>query len=316
MPHPRRSWIARRWTPAAALLAGCAALPAAGAQTPDGADPAFMPGSPLELSPNARTYGGFRFAESMAYDEARDLYVAVSAGIPQDIIPNDGYISLVNPDGTAHTLKWIGADRTGLTLNHPLGSDIAGGLLYVADMNAVRWFDMETGAPQGSVTVQDALRFNDIEVAGDGTVWATQTGTEEAGSWRVYRIGPGGDATVVVRGQPLARPNGIAFDPDGNIVVVNINDNAVLTFSPDGVLVRTERAADGGNDGLVILDDGTKYVSSVRFGTVSRIRPGEPVEVVASGIPSAASMAYDSRRNRLLIPMNNWNAFTIVELDD
>ena len=72
---------------------------------------------------------------------------------------------------------------------------------------------------------------------------------------------------------------------------------------------------DGGNDGLVILDDGTKYVSSVRIGTVSRIRPGEEAEVVASGIPSAASMSYDSKRNRLLIPMNNWNAITIVELD-
>ena len=239
MPFPRRRRIALRRMLAAALVAGCAARPTAEAQTPDRAEPAFTPGTPLELSPNARTYGGFRFAESMAYDEARDLYVAVSAGIAQDIIPNDGYISLVNPDGTAHTLKWIGADRTGLTLNHPLGSDIAGGLLYVADMNAVRRFDMETGAPRGSVAVRDALRFNDIEVARDGTVWATQTGTEESGSWRVYRIGPGGDAAVVVRGPPLARPNGIAFDPDGNIVVVNVNDDAVLTFSPDGLLVRT-----------------------------------------------------------------------------
>ena len=251
----------------------------------------------------------------MAYDEARDLYVAVNAGIGQDIIPNDGYISLINPDGSAHTLKWIGVDRNGLTLNHPLGSDIINGLLYVADINVVRWFDMESGEPRGSVTVEDAQRFNDIEVAEDGTIWATQTGTEESGTWRLYRIGPGGDSSVVVEGAPLARPNGVAFDPDGNIVVVNINDNAVLTFAPDGELITTEHAVDGGNDGLVILDDGTKYVSSVRIGTVSRIRPGQSAEVIASGIPSAASMAYDSTRNRLLIPMNNWNAITIVELD-
>ena len=251
----------------------------------------------------------------MAYDEVRDLYVAVNAGIAQDVIPNDGYISLINPDGTTHTLKWIGVDRNGLTLNHPLGSDIINGMLYVADINVVRWFDMESGEPRGSVVVDDAQRFNDIEVAEDGTIWATQTGTDESGTWRVYRIGPDGDSSVVVEGAPLARPNGIAFDPDGNIVVVNIGDNAVLTFSPDGELVRTEHAVDGGNDGLVVLDDGTKYVSSVRIGTVSRIRPGEAAEVVASGIPSAASMAYDSKRNRLLIPMNNWNAITIVELD-
>ena len=79
--------------------------------------------------------------------------------------------------------------------------------------------------------------------------------------------------------------------------------------------VNTEHAVDAGNDGLVVLDDGTKYVSSVRQGTVSRIRPGQLAEIVASGIPSATSMAYDSKRNRLLIPMNNWNAITFVDLD-
>ena len=312
----RRQPLVSRWMAATALLAVGAAGPAVGAaQAQDAAEQPFMAGPPLELSSNARTFGGFRFAESMAYDEVRDLYVAVNAGIAQDVIPNDGYISLINPDGTTHTLKWIGVDRNGLTLNHPLGSDIINGLLYVADINVVRWFDMESGEPRGSVVVEDAQRFNDIEVAEDGTIWATQTGTDESGTWRVYRIGPDGDSSVVVEGAPLARPNGIAFDPDGNIVVVNIGDNAVLTFSPDGELVRTEHAVDGGNDGLVVLDDGTKYVSSVRIGTVSRIRPGEAAEVVASGIPSAASMAYDSKRNRLLIPMNNWNAITIVDLD-
>ncbi len=91
--------------------------------------------------------------------------------------------------------------------------------------------------------------------------------------------------------------------------------HAVHTFSSSGEVVNTEHAVDAGNDGLVILDDGTKYVSSVRQGTVSRISRGQPAEVIASGIPSAASMAYDSSRHRLIIPMNNWNAVTLVDLD-
>jgi hypothetical protein len=279
------------------------------------ADQPFVAGEPLNLSANARTYGGFRFAESMSYDAERDLYVAVNAGIAQDVIPNDGYISLINPDGTAHTLKWIGVNRNGLTLNHPLGSDIINGLLYVVDINVVRWFDMATGEPRGSVTVEDALRFNDLEVAPDGTIYATQTGTEDPASWRVYRVTPQGESSVFVADPVLARPNGIAFDPAGNIVVVTVLSNDVLTYSPSGVLLNVEQAVDPGNDGLVILDDGTKYVSSVRQGTVSRIRPGQPAEIIASGIPSAASMSYDSRRHRLIIPMNNWNAITLVDLD-
>jgi hypothetical protein len=125
----------------------------------------FVAGTPLKLTPNAKTYGGFRFAESISYDAERDLYVAVNAGIAQDVVPNDGYVSLVNPDGSAHTLKWIGVNRNGLTLNHPLGSDIANGMLYVADIDTVRWFDMKTGEPRGNIPVEGVTRFNDLEVA-------------------------------------------------------------------------------------------------------------------------------------------------------
>jgi len=100
----------------------------------------------------------------------------------------------------------------------------------------------------------------------------------------------------------------------GNIVVVNIGNNSVLTFSPAGQLVRTENAAEAGNDGVVVLPDGTKYVSSVRFGSVSRIRPGRAAEVIATGIPSAASMCYDSRQNQLVIPLNPNNALAFIPL--
>ncbi len=161
--------------------------------TPPAAAQPFAPGPPLKLTPNAKTYGGFRFAESLSYDAARDLYVAINAGMPQDVVPNDGYVSLVNPDGTAHTLKWIGVNRNGLTLNHPLGSDIANGRLYVVDIETVRWFDMATGQPLGSVPVPGATRFNDLEVAEDGTIYATQTGdVANTASQRVYKITPQG----------------------------------------------------------------------------------------------------------------------------
>lgn len=276
----------------------------------------FVAGPPLKLTPNAKTYGGFRFAESISYDADRDLFVAVNAGVPQTVMPNDGYVSLINPDGTAHTLKWIGVNRNGLTLNHPLGSDIMNGLLYVADIDTVRWFDMKTGEPKGSIKVEGMTHFlNDIEVMQDGTIYATQTGDQTESTWRLYKITPDGKSSILVSGAPLKQPNGVAFDPKGNIVVVNIGNNDVLTFSPAGQLLQTEQSIDPGNDGLAILSDGTKYVSSVRQGTVARIRPGQKAELIASGIPSAASMTYDPKRNRLVIPMNDWNAVTFVDLN-
>src|SRR5690606_31915710 len=142
-----------------------------------------------------------------------------------------------------------GVNRNGLTLNHPLGSDAINGMLYLADIDTVRWFDMATGEPVDSVTVEGAQRFNDIEVAEDGTIYASQTGGDDSSSWRIYRITPDGEASVFVEGEPLNRPNGVAFDPDGNIVVVNIGSADILTFSPEGELLNTETSLDPGNDG-------------------------------------------------------------------
>jgi 2-keto-3-deoxy-L-rhamnonate aldolase RhmA len=88
----------------------------------------------------------------------------------------------------------------------------------------------------------------------------------------------------------------------------------VVTFSPAGQVVRTETAAQSGSDGLVIMPDGTKYVSSVLNGGVSRIRSGKPAELIARNIPSAASMCYDAGANQLVIPMNANNALAFIRL--
>jgi sugar lactone lactonase YvrE len=158
--------------------------------------------------------------------------------------------------------------------------------------------------------------LNGIGVARDGTMYASNTGNAQQpeNKQRIYKVTPSGESSVFVDGAPLSLPNGVAIDTDGNIVVVNIGTKDVITFSPAGQVVRTEQAAEAGNDGVVVLADGTKYVSSVRFGSVSRIRRDQPAEVIATGIPSAASMCYDSRQNQLVIPMNPNNALAFIPL--
>lgn len=294
----------------------CGASSSLHAQQGGVARQAFEAGAPLGMSPNTRVFGSFHFTESCSYDPARDLYVTPSAGNRTDPTDNDGYVSLVNPDGTVHTLKWIGESRTGLSLHNPLGSDIVGDLLYLVDVNFVRWFDMRTGEPQGSVEVEGAARFNDLAVAEDGSIYLSQTGSPDGSiPERIYRLSPDRRSSVLVDGPPLSRPNGVALDPDGNLVVVNVGSADVHTFAQDGRLLRTEQTLDPVNDGLVILQDGTKYVSSVGSGTIVRIRPGEEPDRVAWGIPSAASICYDPRRNRIVVPMNSGNAIAIVELN-
>jgi sugar lactone lactonase YvrE len=301
---------------AALAMAGSLAVQTASAQ-------GFQAGGPLgsineagnavTMSDNVKVYGSFHFSESCTFDPARNLILAMNAAAPQDQQENDGYVSLINPDGSVHTTKWIGATRDGLELNHPIGSALRDGLLYTVDAGVVRTFDLASGAPRDAFPVPGSTFLNGIGVDADGNMYASNTRPPE----RLYKVTPRGEVSILVEGAPLAVPNGVAVDPDGNVVVVNIGDNAVLTFDPDdGDLIRTEHAYEAGNDGLVILDDGTKYVSSVRFGSVSRIRPGQEAEVVASGIPTAASMCYDSVQHQLVIPMNNHNSLAFVQLDD
>ena len=296
------------------------------------ADGAFQP-----MSPNVKVYGAIYSAESCSYDAQRGVIVVPNRGVPQAVQTNNAWVSFINHDGSVHTARWIGvqnpAERSALSpplvLNEPLGSDITNGMLYVADRDGgttatepsvavIRKFDMRTGTPSGEIRVERSPGLNDIEVADDGTVYATQTGdggaTPDSSTWQVLRITPDGAASVFVQGPPLRRPNGIALDPQGNVVVVNVIDDAVLTFSRTGQLLRTERAAQAGNDGLVIMPDGTKYVSSVVHGGVSRIRPGRPAELIARNIPNAASMCYDAGANQLVIPMNPNNGLAFVPL--
>lgn len=294
------------------------------------ADGTFNP-----MSSNVKVYGSVYSAESCSYDPDRGVIVVPNRGVPQTVQVNNAWITLVNHDGSIHTSRWIGLQNSGaprdnltppLVLNEPYGSDIVNGVLWLADRDGgttpnepsvavIRRFDMKTGAPTGETRVDSVAWFNDIEVTNDGTVYATVTGSTDAASWQVWRIAPNGSASIFVEGAPLARPNGVALDPQGNVVVVNIGSDEVLTFGTDGRLIRTERAAQAGNDGLVIMADGTKYVSSVINGGVSRIRPGQTAELIAQNIPNAASMCYDAGGNQLVIPMNANNALAFISLD-
>src|SRR5688572_2223934 len=168
------------------------------------ADGAFEP-----MSPNVKVYGAIYSAESCSYDAERGVIVVPNRGVPQAVQTNNAWISFINHDGSVHTARWVGvqnpADRGRLTpplvLNEPIGSDIANGILYVADRDGVtiatdssvaviRRFNMRTGVPAGEIRVKESTGFNDIEVANDGTVFATQTGDRGANAnpatWQVW----------------------------------------------------------------------------------------------------------------------------------
>src|SRR5687767_2802593 len=109
---------------------------------PLGLPVATTPGREFEaISSNVKVYGAIYSAESCSYDAERGVIVVPNRGVAQSVQTNDAWVSFINHDGSVHTARWIGvqgpAQRPNLTpplvLNDPFGSDIARGMLYVAD---------------------------------------------------------------------------------------------------------------------------------------------------------------------------------------
>src|SRR5688500_13541708 len=164
------------------------------------------------MSSNVKVYGAIYSAESCSYDPVRGVIVVPNRGVAQNVQTNNAWVSFINHDGSVHTARWIGLQNPGeqrsnmttpLVLNEPLGSDIANGILYLADrdggtgpndpaISIVRKFNMQTGMPAGEIRVEKSTGFNDLEVADDGTIYATQTGgggqNPDASTWQVWKI--------------------------------------------------------------------------------------------------------------------------------
>src|SRR5215211_8497129 len=121
------------------------------------------------ISSNVKVYGSIYSAESCSYDPDRGVIVVPNRGVPQNVQTNNAWVSFINHDGSVHTARWIGVQNPGdqranltppLVLNEPYGSDIANGMLYVADRDGgtnpnepsvavIRRFNLKTGVPAG-----------------------------------------------------------------------------------------------------------------------------------------------------------------------
>ena len=65
------------------------------------------------ISTNVKVFGSIYAAESCSYDPSRNLIVVPSRGVPQDVQVNNGWVSLINHDGSIHTARWIGVQNPG-----------------------------------------------------------------------------------------------------------------------------------------------------------------------------------------------------------
>ena len=154
---------------------------------------------------------GFAMPESVSYDPGTDALYVTNINSPDMSANGEGYISKLSPDGT------IVEERFATGLNAPKGTFVAGNTLYVAGIEEVVEIDLTSGEIGIRHAVPGASFVNDVAVAEDGTIYATET-MQAA----IYTIS-GGEVSQLVTDPALAGANGIVID-GGQLLVATLGD--------------------------------------------------------------------------------------------
>lgn len=258
----------------------------------------------------------FKTPESVLYDSVMDVYVVSNInGNPADKDGN-GFLSRVKPDGTVLELHWVTGGTDSVTLNAPKGMGIKGDTLFVADIDVVRMFDRTTGHSLGQIAVHGASFLNDIDVGEDGTVYVTDTGVKAdfspAGTDAVYHRGANGQFTPMIKNRNLGGPNGVADAGGGGAYVVSFGSGEYYHVTATGERHPLAKPAKGQLDGVVVLPHYRVMASSWADSSIIVLDSGATAwRAMYTGMPSPADIGYDSRRDRVLIPIFQGNRIEV-----
>jgi hypothetical protein len=270
------------------------------------------PESLLDTTRRIAVVDAFTGPEAVRYDPDQDLYFVANFGSGEtQANDNNGFISLLRPDGSLMSLRFIAGGEGGVTLHAPRGMTIVADTLWVADNGAVRGFNRLTGRPVASIDMTSfgAGFLNDIAAGPGGVLYVTDTPKN-----RVYRVFHR-TATIAVEDSTLNSPNGITWD-DWNsrfVIVPYGGSHALLAWSEGNPLTPFATSTGGKFDGIEFLGPNDLLVASQADSSLHRFVSGTGRPVIrTSGKP--ADIALDTKRMRVAVPSIALNRVEIWQL--
>ena len=291
----------------ASLLAACGGEPAKKAlDSIAAAKEAAFASAPKK----GTSVSGFKAPESVYYDSVLDVYFVSNINGNELAKDDNGFISRMRPNGAVDSLMFIAGGRDGVTLHSPHGIAIVADTLWVADLDAVRAFDKNTGKPIATVdfSKMKAEFLNNVAAGPDGSIYITDTGPNGASSAtrgnRIYKIDPAHKPSVAVHSDSLGSPNGITWDERGKrFIVVQWGGKRILGWRPGEKEPRTIGFGASQSDGVELLADGRLIITSQAEHALIVRRNDETLTV--RGFDAPADFAVDTRRHRLAIPLTD-----------
>ncbi len=264
-------------------------------------------------APVAVVSTGLMTPESVLWDATRNVwYVTNINGSPLGKDDN-GFIVRLGPDGAVmDTVPFINGADADITLNAPKGMAIVGDTLYVADIDAVRTFNLTTGTQLASIEMgaMGATFLNDVAAGDLGTVYITDSGISfdstgavlHPGKSRVFILVAGKASEAVVLPAQSA-VNGMAWDAArGAWILVGFNSPNIFSWTPGADSVEVLGTGPGGGDGIVILADGRALYSSWADSSLTTFANGVST-TLRKGLPSPADLGYDAARGIVAVPL-------------
>lgn len=204
---------------------------------------------------------GFATPESVTSDDKR--FFVSNQGQDFSSRDSDGFISEISADGKLIELKF--APTKGV-LHAPKGMTIENGILYVADLERIVGFDINSRTTVFELAIPQATVLNDICRLENGFIGVTDTY-----SGNIYKVNTRTRSFEIIGNIPTI--NGISFNKNTNQLVVCTNgetlgEGSVYLKTGNGDFERLPNIANGFFDGVEWLDDNSLLISDwVTFPT-------------------------------------------------
>lgn len=265
--------------------------------------------SEKKLSPKlTNTLKPFHTPESVLTTPGGVYYVSNIGGFGVD---GDGAISKVVSNSVSVLAEGM---------NDPKGLEYRNGNVYVADKNVI-WEIDDMGNKKIYIDSTDfpivPTFLNDLVFDKEGNLYVSDTGVFDNTDGAIYKISTGKKVSTFVdykTSPEIHSPNGLIFDNDGNLLVIDYSTGNLLRVSPDGKSVSVVATGLPMGDGLAYDGEGYLYASSWQGGSIYRIDDQYNVALVDSGFKAPADITIDKTDNSLLVPEFNGNRVSVVAL--
>jgi len=263
---------------------------------------------------------GFATPESVEYNAAEDVYLVTNINGNSLAVDGNGFISKIDPEGQVVELKWIDGTKKGVSLNAPKGAVIQDDILYVTDIDQVQIFKLPSGKQIASVTIKGSTFLNGITAGGNGFVYVTDSGFkagkagfELSGTDAVYKVWANGSYELIFKDQNMGGPNGV-LAMGNEIMVVTFGSGEVFRIDEKGQRHSMPKPPKGQLDGFLMLDDGRLLISSWGESAIYILHKDKTYSILADSLDAPADLGFDTKRNRVLVPLFNQNQVVFLSL--